>query len=287
VVPALTQIALGQKGPLAANPSPLARLHALWTLEGLEALDQQTLLAALKDEDAQVRKAAVRISEQFLPQQEQGVLTALAALAGDPSLEVRAQLVLSLSTARSPQAAALSRQVLDQNPESELLAGVQESLRKNEEVKKYGYKLMALEEPARRSVIEGAAIFRSICSSCHGPEGQGLAAKIAPPLISKFKLIEQKDGVIKIMLHGLTGPVDGETYADHMPAMGSNSDEWIASVLNYVRYDLSMKSFPKMHAGYNNWVIVTPEQVQKVRETYAGRTTPWTWQEILGKDGKN
>jgi glucose/arabinose dehydrogenase len=42
VVPALKQIAVGKKGPLASTPSPLARLHALWTLEGLEAVDQET-----------------------------------------------------------------------------------------------------------------------------------------------------------------------------------------------------------------------------------------------------
>jgi mono/diheme cytochrome c family protein len=287
VVPALNQIAQGKKGPLAAKPSPLARLHALWTLEGLAALDQETLLAALQDQDGQVRKAAVRISEQFLQQEDQAVVNALKALAQDPSLDVRAQLLLSLSTATSPQAAELSQRVLAQEPENELLAGVQESLRKNEEVKKYGYKLMALAEPARRSVIEGAGIFRSICSACHGPEGLGLASKVAPPLVGKFKLIEQKDGVIKIMLHGLAGPVDGEQYADHMPPMGSNSDEWIAAVLNYVRYDLSMKSFPKMNDGYNNWVIVTPEQVKKVREAHASRTTPWTWQEIRSQAGRN
>ena len=287
VVPTLKQMAVGRKGPLAANPSPLARLHALWTLEGLEALDQKTVVASLQDQDVQVRKAAVRLSEQFLQQDDPKVFSALEAMTGDPSQDVLAQMVLSVSTTGSPKASALVRQIMEKNPRSELLAGVQESLRRNEEVKKYGYKLMALEEPARQSVIRGATIFRSLCSGCHGPEGQGLATKVAPPLISKFKLIEQKEGVIKIMLHGLKGPVDGETYADQMPPMGTNSDEWIASVLNYVRYDLSMKSFPKMNAGYNNWVIVTPEQVKKVREAHTGRTTPWTWKEILNPDLKN
>lgn len=72
VVPALKEIALGQKVPLAENSSPLARLHALWALEGLEALDQKTVVAALQDQDVQVRKAAVRISEQFLQQGRKG-----------------------------------------------------------------------------------------------------------------------------------------------------------------------------------------------------------------------
>jgi mono/diheme cytochrome c family protein len=243
--------------------------------------------AALKDEDAQVRKAAVRISEPYLQQNDQALLAALQAKASDPSQDVLAQMVLSLSTSNSPKATALIRQIMDQNPGNELLAGVQESLKKEEEVKRYGYKLMALEEPARRSVMEGATLFNSLCSACHGPEGQGLATNVAPPLISKFKLIEHKEGVIKIMLHGLTGPVDGKTYDDQMPAMGNNSDEWIAAVLNYVRYDLCMRSFPKMNAGYNDWVIITPEQVRKVREEHAGRATPWTWKEIQHQERKN
>lgn len=175
---------------------------------------------------------------------------------------------------------------MTKKPDDELLTGVQNSLKKNEETKKYGYKLAGLAEPDRKSILEGAAIFNSLCAACHGPEGQGLVTKLAPPLISKFKLIENKDEVIKIMLHGLTGPVDGQTYNDQMVSMGSNSDEWIASVLNYVRYDLCMRSFPQMNASYINWVIVKPEQVKIIREQTAGRTASWTWNELFAEREK-
>jgi hypothetical protein len=115
----------------------------------------------------------------------------------------------------------------------------------------------------------------------HGPEGQGLPTNIAPPLISKFKLIENRDEVIKIMLHGLKGPVDGQNYIEEMAPMGSNTDEWIASVLNYVRYDLCMRSFPQMNQGYLNWVIITPEQVKNIRDQNPDRKQPWTWKELI------
>jgi hypothetical protein len=173
-------------------------------------------------------------------------------------------------------------QINQKRPESQLLAGIAQSLLRNEESKRYGYKLMGLEEPVKKSILQGDTIFKSLCAACHGPEGQGLATRVAPLLIGKFKLIEQKEGVIKIMLHGLTGPVEGENFTDQMPAMGANSYEWIGSVLNYVRYDLAMKSFPRMNASYNNWVIIQPEQVRKIREQYAGRMQPWTWDEIRG-----
>ncbi|HEV7348570.1 DUF7133 domain-containing protein [Telluribacter sp.] len=280
VVPALRKKAVARLG------STLGRLHALWTLEGLEALDQPTLLAALKDTDVQIRKAAVRMSEPYLKKGDPAVLAALQAMATDPSRDVLSQVVLSLSTSQVPQATGLAQKIVAQKPGDELLAAVQKSLEKNSEARRYGHKLVALDDFSRQSILEGATIFNSLCASCHGPEGQGLATNIAPPLIGKFKLIENKEEVIKIMLHGLKGPVDGHTYTDQMPPMGTNSDEWIASVLNYVRYDLCMRSFPQMSAGYINWVIVKPEQVRAVRQQTTGRTTPWTWEELFAERDK-
>jgi glucose/arabinose dehydrogenase len=98
VVPALRQLARGEQGALAEPPSALARLHALWTLEGLEEMDEEVLLAALRDPDVQIRKAAVRLSEPYLKKNHQPVLAALQTMVEDTSQDVLAQLVLSLST---------------------------------------------------------------------------------------------------------------------------------------------------------------------------------------------
>jgi mono/diheme cytochrome c family protein len=262
--------------------SPSTRLHALWTLEGLGEINEQLLLKSLRDDNVEIRKAALRMTEPSLKRNEsEKIFSALKEMVEDKSQDVLGQLMLSLSVSEGQEAKELTRKIAEQNENSELLKGIQQSIQRNDEMKRYGYKLSVLKDADRRSVIEGAAIFRTLCATCHGPEGQGLPTNIAPHLISKFKLIEQKEGIIKIMLHGLTGPVDGITYNDIMPPMGTNSDEWIAAVLNYIRYDLGMRSFPKMGEGYINWVIVQPEQVKKIREQYAGRTKPWTWEEIL------
>ncbi|MEQ1862984.1 MAG: DUF6807 family protein, partial [Chthoniobacteraceae bacterium] len=58
VVPAVTK--------LASEGVPLARLHALWTLEGLGALTPEIITARLQDKDAKVRAAAVRVSDPTL-----------------------------------------------------------------------------------------------------------------------------------------------------------------------------------------------------------------------------
>ena len=39
----------------------------------------------------------------------------------------------------------------------------------------------------------------------------------------------------RIVLNGLQGPIDGETYIAAMASMSMNDDAWIADVLTYVR----------------------------------------------------
>jgi glucose/arabinose dehydrogenase len=71
VVPSLEQIVSGQQATLLDKPSHLARIHALWTLEGLDALDKDILYTAMKDENSQVRKAAVWISETYIKKNDE------------------------------------------------------------------------------------------------------------------------------------------------------------------------------------------------------------------------
>ncbi len=82
---------------------PLTRLHALWTLEGMGRLDEQTTLAALKDSDPAVRAAAIRLSEPLLvPATRMNVQPALLRLASDPAPAVQLQLILSLGAIPDP-----------------------------------------------------------------------------------------------------------------------------------------------------------------------------------------
>ncbi len=83
---------------------PLGQLHALWTLDGLGALDAATRLAAVDSADERVRAAAVRLCER---DPSPAALAALARHATDPSEAVRLQLALTLGAFRDPQASAL------------------------------------------------------------------------------------------------------------------------------------------------------------------------------------
>ncbi|SHF34560.1 putative membrane-bound dehydrogenase domain-containing protein [Fodinibius roseus] len=72
-----------------------ARLHALWTLEGLGRLDDNLVITALQDVEAGVRKNAVKLAEKRL-QEAPSVLESLLAMKDDPDSQVRYQLLLSL-----------------------------------------------------------------------------------------------------------------------------------------------------------------------------------------------
>jgi mono/diheme cytochrome c family protein/glucose/arabinose dehydrogenase len=78
------------------------RLHALWTLDGLDLLDARTVTRALGDKSRDVRVSAIRLSERWLEGPDPAVQTALLALASDPDWAVRDQLAASLGELRQP-----------------------------------------------------------------------------------------------------------------------------------------------------------------------------------------
>ena len=88
-VPPLTALISSQEA------SALTRLHALWTLDGLMALTPDLQRIALKDNDARVRAAAVRVASR-------DVLPDLLPLAKDSDTLVKAHLAIKLSAWPAP-----------------------------------------------------------------------------------------------------------------------------------------------------------------------------------------
>ena len=86
------------------SAAPLGQLHALWTLDGIAALDLATRIVAMDSADERVRAAAIRLCER---DPSPAALAAIAKRADDPSEAVRLQLALTLGAFRDPQATAL------------------------------------------------------------------------------------------------------------------------------------------------------------------------------------
>lgn len=90
LVPAIRRVA-------QSATNAIGRVQALWTLEGMGALDRATSLAALEDKAPVVRAHALRLSERFLDGEGRAALIdRMLALARDAAPEVQLQAVLSL-----------------------------------------------------------------------------------------------------------------------------------------------------------------------------------------------
>ena len=90
---------------LAASPAspPLARLHALWTLEGMNQLDRATVIAALDSPDERVASAAIRLAEKWLAlADDTDIFHRVAAAGTDSTGRITLQKALSLGAATSP-----------------------------------------------------------------------------------------------------------------------------------------------------------------------------------------
>src|SRR5688572_21619483 len=201
--------------------SEVSRVHALWTLKGLDALDKDILFKALKDEDPQVRKTAVWLSEDNLKALDADVVNALKELKDDVSGDVRIQLVLSLRYSKLKDARALLQEIKDHNAENVHLQSLAStSLNVGTEpdfIKKLKTEVADKSPYSRELITKGAVAFRQVCAACHGIDGKGVLNKenkmLAPPLYGSKRVgSDDRDVVIRILLHGLTGPVDGKSY---------------------------------------------------------------------------
>jgi len=81
-----------------SSRTPLGRLHALHTLDGLHSLSDDVLLKVLHDADPRVRAHAIQLSEPRL-RTSGDLLAAVSQMTDDPDSLVRYQLALSLGEA--------------------------------------------------------------------------------------------------------------------------------------------------------------------------------------------
>ena len=90
-----------------SDSNEIPRLHALWTLEGIEALTREDVIAAFGDTSKRIRNAAVRLSEPWLRRGDDAEIQARVTQAvDDPAAVVRLQAAASLGEWKGAQAEA-------------------------------------------------------------------------------------------------------------------------------------------------------------------------------------
>ncbi|TRX65979.1 cytochrome c [Carboxylicivirga sp. M1479] len=101
----------------------------------------------------------------------------------------------------------------------------------------------------------GKIIYTRHCMSCHQKDAGGIP-KMYPPLAKNKVISGEKEALINIVLHGMSGEieVDGIVYNGVMAGYKNISDKDIASVLNYLRVGFG-----------NSGEEITPSEVKALR----------------------
>ncbi len=272
VVPALQQMVASS--PSAVSPGLLGRIHALWTLEGLGALDPSLVREEMRDASPRMRVQAIRASETLYKAGNRSFDADYHALAKDPDADVAIQALLTLNVLKAPDVADVVKTAEAANSARGVKAIGDLILAPPAGRGGRGGPMLTAEE--QQLIDEGSGIFQGLCFSCHGSDarGQPLAgatngAMMAPPLAGSPRVNGHRDYVIKTLLKGLTGPLAGASYSEVMVPMGTNKDEWIAAIASYIRTSFG-----------NAGGFVTPADVARVRAATANRKAPWTLTEL-------
>ncbi|MDB5322571.1 MAG: dehydrogenase [Phycisphaerales bacterium] len=94
VVPALERIVGGE----TPGVTPLAKVHALYTLQGIDKLDDDVLAGAIKDADPRVRVAAMRVGEVLVRKHiGSAIVEAIQGLTQDADPSVQLQVLVMAS----------------------------------------------------------------------------------------------------------------------------------------------------------------------------------------------
>jgi glucose/arabinose dehydrogenase/mono/diheme cytochrome c family protein len=270
VVPALEKLASLD----AADSRP--RLHALWTLDGLGALNDKLILRALKATDAQVRMAALRLAESRLNSKSPANAPMVVAVRGalrDADPRVVIQAMLSVRRAGLPNAEKVIKATAEASKSTGVYA-INEQLwdaANNEDPQL----IRLLGVNGLKAYRSGSTLYNSLCFACHGSDGRGApmpAAEgrtLAPSLAGSPRVLGDERATIAILLHGLQGAVDGVDYGAPMVPMNSYSDAELANVLTYIRNSFG-----------NRAPAVASETVAARRAADAGRANYWTLPEL-------
>ena len=262
---------------VSKGSSTLARLHALWTLEGLDAAKPEILQVALKDKSPKIRAAAVRISEGLLNKPDESpalapLRAALLDMGRDPAPDVQIQLALSLGA-------------LGANPQTRTLLGTFKAGGESAVLRDAAaFGLAGFEKPAAAQTEwrpkmakgllprfeAGKELYAATCAPCHQPHGMGQEG-LAPPLKDSEWVSASPELLIRVVLHGVRGPikVKGQDYELDMPGLNILEDQQIADVITYVRNEWG-----------HTYSVVDEKAVNAVRKATSTREDAWSAAEL-------
>lgn len=293
------------KNRLHRTDSVNGLMHALWTLEGLGALELSDLVFLLQQKNPYLQvQAMAALPAVIKPANVKEVTTALTSM--EQNVFLAPYIALLLPVLPAPQSAVLQMELVKRYANDRYVADAVISNAAGKETalqeavtawnpdttlvitKRLKQVFKAIESRKNEKMTaslqkiypRGTVLFKTVCQTCHGADGNGIQS-LAPPLNQSDIVTGDKHRLISIVLFGLTGPVEvaGKQYkapeiSGDMPGIGSNdefSDKDIAEVLSFIR-----------SCWNNKAATVSEKEIQEVRKQYKGRQKSFTIEE-LGK----
>ena len=288
---------------------PLAQLHALHTLEGIDSLNLTMLKSVAIKSRPDVTSEAIVLMENFVSEENADMAENLfkeLLSRNDKSIDLYLSTTVATWAGVSeekfgPLVNALYLKYADHPIMAEaLMSGMGDTseslltdLRENSNFKGSDLQGLMVQNIERQRKDEpnsiftnaeaimdvrtnGAKLFRQICAACHGINGAGNDG-VAPPLMNSEYVASSPKRLGLILLHGLSGPihVNGERYEFNqaMPGLINNpdlSDKDISDIMVYVT-----NAFSKTP----HWV--KPEIIKELRTVKSAEGGEYSEAELL------
>ena len=306
IVDAQVKEIVPQLRALLASDSGYARLHALWALEGLHALMGEDVLPLFDETDPALQRQALTVLPSVLNKSNANIFIPkiIATCVHEATAPVAAFTIPALAKYEPARAAQILQTLWEIHYDDKFVADAAISVMKDKETELLAtlkswntdtnlvirrrvekvlvdisnHRKARLDEALVREFPRGNLLFKTICQTCHGADGEGIQS-LAPPLNQSEIVTGKKERLIAIVLYGLTGPVqvNGKVYKSpeingDMPGIASNdefSDADIAQLMSFLR-----------NAWSNKAEKVSESDVQAVRKKYKGRQKSFTMEEL-------
>lgn len=291
--------------------SNLGKLHALWTLEGMDIYTPEIIELGIAVEDVKVVATALRIGErssnsdnakailaiydrvlknntpalrlqlalslgEFMESDADKIMDMLATIAvenGEEAL-VREAIVSSLK-GKEQLFLTLLKEKFPNSPD--MIAFLKEAIDKTN--LKHQLKDRSLSEAEKKQYVLGKSLYQTTCASCHHENGEGLVP-IAPPLVGSEWVEGSEERLVLVVLHGLEGPitVNNKVYQAPevqpiMPGLKDNPEFTDEKIAALLTYI--------RNAWANEAPAVHANSVNAIRKDSMDRKVPFTEKDFL------
>lgn len=269
-----TTVAAALTALVRTSSNLLTRFHALWVLEGIGQLESSLVKDMMKDPNPRMRMQALWVSETLYKTGDKSLEKNYIAMMNDADIEVKMRAMMTGRLLKIPGTIQAVKKIMasDSTRGVQLVGG---QVLNPPVVNAFFGRSNPNFSPEEKALVEkGADIYNSLCATCHGALGNGVpfgqGKLLAPPLTGSSRVQAHPDYVIKTLLRGLTGDIDGKHFEGIVMApMANNSDEWIASVASFIRANFENESS-----------LVMPADVARVRQETEAQKTPYTFNEL-------